>query len=97
MAQSADRARQAHRSAATDPLRGDREDGVTMKRAKDPQREAEVDPVMGALRDLVERIESASYFDQHGRLLELDPAFVEARDLVHGYTGLGPASAPPHG
>lgn len=67
------------------------EDGVTMKQAKDTQRESEVDPVMGALRDLVERIESASYFDQYGHLLELDPAYVEARDLVHGYG----AGAPP--
>jgi hypothetical protein len=73
------------------------EDGVTMKPAKDPQFESEVDPVMAALRDLVERIESASYFDQYGRLLELDPTFVEARDLVHGYAGFGPTSAPPHG
>jgi hypothetical protein len=64
-----------------------------MKRAKDPHHADEVDPVMGALRDLVERIESASYFDQYGHLLELDPAFVEARDLVHGYAGGVP---PPH-
>jgi hypothetical protein len=63
------------------------EDGVTMHGAKDPRLEGEVDPVMGALRDLVERIESASYFDQYGHLLELDPTFIEARDLVHGYTG----------
>jgi len=47
------------------------------------------DPMMGALRELVEQIESASYFDQYGRLLELMPAFVEARVLVHGYPALG--------
>jgi hypothetical protein len=45
----------------------------------------EADPVMDALRELVEQIEGASFFDHHGRLLELNPAFVEARDLVHGY------------
>jgi hypothetical protein len=56
-----------------------------MKSAKDPQFEGAADPVIGALRDLVEQIESASYFDHRGHLLELNPAFVEARDLVHGY------------
>jgi hypothetical protein len=61
-----------------------------MKRVKDSQLEGEADPLMGALRELVERIESASYFDQYGHLLELDPAFVEARDLVHGYVDFGP-------
>jgi hypothetical protein len=68
-----------------------------MKRAKDPRLENEVDPVMAALRELVERIESASYFDQYGHLLELDPTFVEARDLVHGYGGFeatGPSAEP---
>jgi hypothetical protein len=56
--------------------------------------DGDIDPVMDALRDLVERIESASYFD-HGHLLELDPSFVEARDLVHGYAGSGPSSVTP--
>lgn len=56
-----------------------------MTSPKDSQLEGEADPVMGALRDLVEQIESASYFDQRGHLLELNPAFLEARDLVHGY------------
>lgn len=59
-----------------------------MQWAEDPQREAELDPVMGALRDLVAQIESRSYFDPHGGLLELTPAFVEARDLVNGYPAL---------
>jgi hypothetical protein len=56
-----------------------------MKWAGDLKFDDDADPVMGALRDLVEQIESASYFDQRGQLLELDRAFVEARDLVHGY------------
>jgi hypothetical protein len=56
-----------------------------MNWAKDPPPRDEADPVMGALRNLVEEIERASYFDQGGHLLELNPAFVEARDLVHGY------------
>jgi hypothetical protein len=68
-----------------------------MTRANDPQLESDTDPVMGALRDLVRRIESASYFDQYGHLLELDPTFVEARDLVHGYAGCEPPGAPRHG
>jgi len=68
-----------------------------MKRTKDLQLEGAVDPIMGALRDLVERIENASYFDQYGHLLELDPAFVEARELVHGYASFRPTSASPHG
>jgi hypothetical protein len=53
--------------------------------ANDLPPEDGADPVMGALRDLVEAIESTSYFDHFGHLLELTPAFVEARDLVHGY------------
>jgi len=57
--------------------------------ARDPQLVGEADPVVRALRELVEQIESASYFDHCGHLLELDPAFVEARDLVHGYTARG--------
>jgi hypothetical protein len=68
-----------------------------MNWTKDPQLEGDVDPVRGALRELVQRIESASYFDQHGHLLELDPTFVEARDLVRGYGGCKPTAAPPRG
>ncbi|CAN7538532.1 hypothetical protein LJR219_003809 [Phenylobacterium sp. LjRoot219] len=56
-----------------------------MDRPKDPQLEGDNDPVMQALRKLVEQIERASYFDQYGHVLELNPDFIEARDLVHGY------------
>jgi len=55
-----------------------------MQWAKDPKID-DADPVMGALRELVKQIESTGYFDHHGHLLELDPTFLEARDLVHGY------------
>jgi hypothetical protein len=50
-----------------------------------PKFDLDADPVMRALRELVKQIESSSYFDQGGHLLELNPAYVEARDLVHGY------------
>jgi hypothetical protein len=50
------------------------------------QAAAEIDPIREALQRLVEQIESSSYFDQHGHLLELDPAFIEARELLRGYT-----------
>jgi hypothetical protein len=45
----------------------------------------DADPVLAALRAIVEQIESSSYFDQHGHPLELDPAFIEACGLVRGY------------
>lgn len=56
-----------------------------MQAARDPQLEGDPDPAIEALRALVEEIEHASFFDQQGRLLELSPAFLEARDLVYGY------------
>lgn len=84
MRDSAGMARQAQGLAAH--LLGGRKGEASMDWAKNPLLESEADPVMGALRDLVEEIENSSFFDQYGHLLELSPAFVEARDLVHGYT-----------
>lgn len=57
-----------------------------MQRATDPQLEGGTDPVLQTLRALVDEIEAASYFNQNGGLLELSPAFVDARDLVRGYS-----------
>lgn len=56
-----------------------------MQRATDPQLLGGTDPVLETLRALVDEIEAASYFNQNGGLLELSPAYIEARDLVRGY------------
>jgi hypothetical protein len=53
--------------------------------AGDGQLGGDADPAMAALRALVAQIEASSYFDQRGRPLEMNLAFVEARDLVRGY------------
>ena len=42
------------------------------------------DPVAQVLRSLVEHIQASSYFDQHGQLLELNPVFIQARELLRG-------------
>lgn len=56
-----------------------------MKTGRNPKEGGETDPFKFALRELVKQLESTSYFDCRGDLLELTPAYVDARDLVHGY------------
>jgi hypothetical protein len=51
------------------------------------QFEGDADPAWDALRHLVEQIEASDFQDGQGHSLDRNWAFIEARDLLHGYKG----------
>ena len=51
----------------------------------DDQYRGDRDPILAAVRDLIQQIEGSDYRDKHGHPLENNEAFIELKSLFQGY------------